>query len=74
MVMPMPSDGSAYTDPSFVKDVTKALLLPTDHKRLVEIGLVQSAEWSLAHAYQVRICMSFLMSLVDYGVELVEFC
>ena len=51
----MPSDGSAYSDPSFVKDGTEALLLPVDRKRLAEIGLVQSAGWSLAHVYQVRI-------------------
>ena len=55
MVVPMPSDGSIYSDPSFVKDATEALLLPTNRKRLAEIGPVQSAEWSLAHAYQVRI-------------------
>ncbi len=51
VAVPMPSDGSAYSDPSFVKDATEALLLPTDRKRLTEIGPVQSAEWSLAHAY-----------------------
>ena len=44
VVVPMPSDGSAYSDPSFVKDATEALLLPADWKRLVEIGPVQSAE------------------------------
>ena len=59
VVVPMPSDGSAYSDPSFVKEATKALLLPVDRKRLAEIGPVQSAEWSCAHAYQVRMCMSF---------------
>ena len=63
MAVPMTSDGSSYSDPSFVKDATEALLLPADRKRLAEIGPVQSTEWSLAHAYQVRFCMSFLMSL-----------
>ena len=55
VVVHMPSDRSAYSDPSFVKDATEVLLLPVDRKRHAEIGLVQSAEWSLAHAYQVRI-------------------
>ena len=59
MVVPMPSDGSTYSDPSFVKDATEALLLPVDRKRLSEIGPMQSTEWSCAHAYQVRMCMSF---------------
>ena len=40
----LPTDGSAYSDPSFVKDVTEALLLPADRKRLNEIGPVQSTE------------------------------
>ena len=44
VVMPMPSDGSAYSDPSFVKDAIEALLLLVDQKRLTEIGPVQSAE------------------------------
>ncbi|KAL5573741.1 hypothetical protein UlMin_023338 [Ulmus minor] len=52
VVLPMPSDGSVYSDPSFVKDATEALLLPADRKRLSEIGPVQAAEWSCAHAYQ----------------------
>ena len=47
------ADGSAYSDPSFVKDMTKSLLLSADRKRLNDIGPMQSAEWSLAHAYQV---------------------
>ena len=57
VVVPMPSDGSVYSDPSFVKDATEALLLPANRKRLSEIGPVQSAEWSCAHAYQVRLCV-----------------
>ena len=40
VVMPMPSDGSAYSDLSFVKDAIEVLLLPMDRKRLVEIGPV----------------------------------
>ena len=55
VVVPMPSDGCAYSDPSFVKYVTEVLLLPADRKRLAEIGPIQSAEWSLAHTYLVRI-------------------
>ena len=47
--------GSAYSDPSFVNDVTEGLLLPADQKRLNEIGPVKTTEWSLAHAYQVNI-------------------
>ena len=64
LVMPMPSDESTYSNPSFVKDVTEALLLPVDRKRLAEIEPVQSAVWSLAHAYQVRMCISFPMSFL----------
>ncbi|KAL5582334.1 hypothetical protein UlMin_014776 [Ulmus minor] len=52
VVVPMPSGRSVYSDPSFVKDATKALLLPADRKRLSEIGPVQAAEWSCTHAYQ----------------------
>ncbi|KAL5563464.1 hypothetical protein UlMin_033211 [Ulmus minor] len=52
VVVPMPSGGSVYSDPSFVKDATEALLMPADRKRLSEIGPVQAAEWSCAHAYQ----------------------
>ena len=51
VVVPMLADGSAYSDPSFVKEVIEALLFPVDWKRLIEIGPVQSAEWSCAHAY-----------------------
>ena len=53
MTVSLPADGSAYFDPSSVKDVTEGLLLLADRKRLNEIGPVYSAEWSLAHAYQV---------------------
>jgi len=55
VVVLMTSNRFVYLDPSFVKDATDALLLPADRKRLVEIGPVQSADWSLAYAYQVRI-------------------
>ena len=51
--MTLPTEGSAYSDPSFVKDGIDVLLLPTDCKRLNEIGPVQSTEWSSAHCYQV---------------------
>ena len=51
MTVSLPDDWSAYSDPSFVRDITEVLLLPADRKRLNEIGPVQSAEWSLAHAY-----------------------
>ena len=47
------SDGSAYSDPSFVKELSETLLLPADHKKLVDIGPVQSVEWSMAYLYQV---------------------
>ena len=47
------TDGSAYSDPSFVKELSETLLLPADHKRLIDIGPVQSVEWSMAHLYQV---------------------
>ena len=57
VVVPMPSDGSAYSNPSFVKEAIEALLLLADQKRLAKIGPVQSAEWSCAHAYQVRMCV-----------------
>ena len=47
------SDGSTYFDLSFVNGVAESLLLPADHKRLAEIGLVQTVEWSMAHVFQV---------------------
>ena len=53
VVVPFPANGSAYSDPSFVRDVADTLLLPADHKRLTDIGLVQSAEWSMAHIYNI---------------------
>ena len=62
--MTLPAKGSAYSDPSFVKDVTEGLLLPADRKRLSEIGPVKSAEWSLAHTYkyvvfEVSLCVVY---------------
>ena len=51
VVVNLPTKGSAYSDPSFVKDVTEGLLLPADQKRLNEIGPVKTTEWNLAHAY-----------------------
>ena len=67
LVVPMPSDGSAYSDPSFVKEVTEALLLPVDQKRLAEIGPMQSAEWSCAHSYQVRFCVVSRIVYIQLG-------
>ena len=52
--VPLLADGSTYSNPSFVREVANTLLLLADCKRLNEIGLVQSAEWSLAHVYQVK--------------------
>ena len=46
-----PAEGSAYSDPSFVNEVTEGMLLPADRRRLNKIGLVKTIEWSLAHAY-----------------------
>ena len=37
LTVTLPADGSAYSDPSFVKDVAESLLLPTDRKRLNNI-------------------------------------
>ena len=48
-----PAEGSTYSDPSFVNEVTEGMLLPADRRRLTEIGPVKTTEWSLAHAYQV---------------------
>ena len=68
--MALPIDGSAYSDPSFVKELTEGLLLLADRKRLNEIRPVKSVEWSMAHAYQVR-CLyvvSYIALCVVYGV------
>ena len=53
VLVALPAEGSAYSDPSFVNEVTEGMLLPADRKRLTEIGPVKTTEWSLAHAYQV---------------------
>ena len=53
LTISLPADGSAYSDPSFVKELSETLLLPADCKRLVDIRPVQSVEWSMAHIYQV---------------------
>ncbi|KAL5573252.1 hypothetical protein UlMin_022849 [Ulmus minor] len=53
-----PAEGSAYSDPSFVNEVTEGMLLPADRKRLTEIGPLKTTEWSLTHAYQVC-CLRF---------------
>lgn len=53
VLVAFPAEGSAYSDPSFVNEVTEGMLLPADWRRLTEIGPVKTTEWSLAHAYQV---------------------
>ena len=53
VLVAFPVEGSAYSDPSFVNEVTEGMLLPADKRRLTEIGSVKTTEWSLAHAYQV---------------------
>ena len=49
----LPLDGSAYSDSLFIKGVADDLFLLVDHRRFTDIGPVQTAEWGLAHAYQV---------------------
>ena len=44
LTVTLPTEGFVYSDTSFMKDVTEALLLPADRKRLDEIRLVKSAE------------------------------
>ena len=44
-------DGSAYFDPSFIKDVAEDLFLPADRRRFANIGPMQTTEWGLAYAY-----------------------
>ena len=51
LTVSLPTDGSAYSDSSFVKDLSEVLFLPADRKRLTDIGPVQSVEWSMAHIY-----------------------
>ena len=53
VVVTLPTKGFAYSNPSFVKDVTQGFLLAADRKRLNEIRPIKTVEWSLAHAYQV---------------------
>ena len=36
----LPSDGSAYSDTSFIKGIVESLLLPADRKRFANIGPV----------------------------------
>ena len=43
LIVTLPVDGSAYSDPSFMKDVIESLLLPADRKRLNDFGPMQSA-------------------------------
>ena len=67
------SDGSVYSNPSFVKGIVDSLLLPADHKRLAEIGLVQATEWSMTHIYQVQRVVTFDVEIL-LSVELNVLC
>ena len=69
VVVTLPTEGFAYSDPSFVKEVTEGLLLPTDRRRLNEIGHVKTVEWSLAHAYQVCCLRSHFASFMYFVSE-----
>ena len=51
VVVNLPLNGFAYSDPSFIKGVVGDLLLSTDRIRFVDIGMVRTAEWGLAHVY-----------------------
>ena len=51
VVVTLPAEGSAYSDPLFVKEVIEGLLLPADWTRLNEIGPMKTVEQSLAHTY-----------------------
>ena len=51
VMVTLPADGFVYLDPSFFRVVADTLLLPADHKRLTDIGLVESVEWNMAHLY-----------------------
>ena len=61
LTVSLPADSSAYSDPSFIKELSETLLLPADRKRLVDIGPVQSVEWSMAHIYQVACHVNYLL-------------
>ena len=61
LTISLPADGSAYSDPSFVKELSETLLLLADRKRLVDIRPVQSVEWSMAHIYQVACRVNYLL-------------
>ena len=43
----LPSNASAYLDPSFLQTTTNSLLLLVDHKWLSDIGPMQEAERSI---------------------------
>ena len=51
LTISLPAYRSAYSDPSFIKELSETLLLPADRKRLADIRPVQSVEWSMAHLY-----------------------
>ena len=67
IVVTLPAEGSAYSNPSFVNEVMEGLLLPADRRRLNEIGPVKTAEWTLAHAYQVCRLRSHLPLCTCFG-------
>lgn len=67
IVVAFPAEGSTYSDPLFVNEVTEGMLLPADRRRLNEIGPVKTVEWSLAHAYQVcRLRFYFCCICVEF--------
>ena len=68
IVVTFPAEGSTYSDPSFVNEVTERMLLPADRRRLNEIGHVKTKEWRLAHTYQVcrlrfYFCCAYVLNL-----------
>ena len=67
--MALLSNGSAYSDPSFIKGIANFLLSPVKRNRLVEIGPIQAAKWSMAHIYQVRRVVNFDVEIL-LSVEL----
>ena len=72
LTVTLPAEGFAYSDPSFVKDLSEALLLSADCKRLADIGPVQSVELSMAHIYQVSRCKICSLIFV-LSVKLISF-
>ena len=69
VVVTLLAEGSAYSDPSFVKEVIEGLLLPADWRRLNEIRPVKTAKWSLTHAYQVCRLRAHFASFMHFVLE-----